>query len=120
MTFYNWENSNITIKKQINKFIDIITEQLGSNFIGIYLYGSLAMNCFNPKNSDIDIIVVTSKQIDLFSKKKIIEELLVLSNNPYPIEVSFIIFDDLKEWKYPTPFDLHYSEDWRYRFESRY
>ena len=31
---------------------------LGDNLTGIYLHGSAAMGCFNPKESDIDLLVV--------------------------------------------------------------
>ena len=30
----------------------------GANLTGVYLHGSLAMGCFNPKKSDIDLLVV--------------------------------------------------------------
>ncbi|MEJ2749094.1 MAG: DUF4111 domain-containing protein [Anaerolineae bacterium] len=33
---------------------------LGSQFIGLYLYGSLALDAFNPHRSDIDFVVVTT------------------------------------------------------------
>ncbi|MBR4928788.1 MAG: nucleotidyltransferase domain-containing protein, partial [Oscillospiraceae bacterium] len=32
---------------------------LGDCLVGIYLHGSLAMGCYNPNRSDIDLIVVT-------------------------------------------------------------
>lgn len=34
-------------------------EILGSEFVGLYLYGSLATGDFNPERSDIDFVVVT-------------------------------------------------------------
>lgn len=120
MAFYSWDNSPSSTKEQINTFIKLVTERLSDNLIGVYLHGSLSMKCFNPEKSDIDLIIVTVKQMNITTKKKIIEELLVLSNNPHPIEVSFIIYDDLKEWKYPTPFDLHYSEAWRNLYKKNY
>jgi hypothetical protein len=33
---------------------------LGEQFIGLYLYGSLALDAFNPQRSDIDFVVVTA------------------------------------------------------------
>jgi hypothetical protein len=36
---------------------------LGSQFVGLYLYGSLALGDFDPQNSDIDLIVVTESII---------------------------------------------------------
>lgn len=113
MALYNWDNCPLPTQEQINTFIDMVKGQLNNNLIGIYLHGSLSMNCFNPERSDIDLIVVIANQIEISKKKKIIEELILQSNNPHPIEVSFIVQEDLKEWKYPTPYDLHYSEYWR-------
>lgn len=37
---------------------------LGSQFVGMYLYGSLALGDFDPINSDIDFIVVTRTLLD--------------------------------------------------------
>ncbi|MDD6156298.1 MAG: nucleotidyltransferase domain-containing protein [Lachnospiraceae bacterium] len=31
---------------------------LGDNLTGVYLHGSAAMGCFNPEESDIDLLVV--------------------------------------------------------------
>jgi hypothetical protein len=36
---------------------------LGSQFVGLYLYGSLALGDFDPQNCDIDFIVVTQSKI---------------------------------------------------------
>lgn len=36
---------------------------LGSNLVGIYLYGSLTQGAFNPKRSDVDGIVVTGRAL---------------------------------------------------------
>ena len=45
---------------------DIRTELpivLGKNLVGIYLYGSLTQAAFNPKRSDVDAIVVTTRAL---------------------------------------------------------
>ena len=36
---------------------------LGSNLVGMYLYGSVTNSSFNPKRSDIDCIVVTRRRL---------------------------------------------------------
>jgi predicted nucleotidyltransferase len=36
---------------------------LGGQFVGLYLYGSLALGDFDPQSSDIDFIVVTSSRL---------------------------------------------------------
>jgi hypothetical protein len=52
-----------TPHKDINAILDIllkdVKEILGEQFIGMYLYGSLASGDFDSKSSDIDFVVVT-------------------------------------------------------------
>jgi streptomycin 3"-adenylyltransferase len=38
---------------------------------------------------------------------------LEVSRRPAPVEISFLASRDLVRWRHPTPFDFHYSEDWR-------
>src|SRR5205085_2785098 len=40
------------------------------------------------------------------------------SNTPHPIEISFLAQANLRPWRHPTPFDFHYSESWRQRYEQ--
>jgi len=40
-----------------------IREALTNNFVGAYLTGSLALGCFDPKTSDVDILVVTERPV---------------------------------------------------------
>ena len=45
-------------KEFLNIFAEKSKSVLGKNLIGIYLHGSLVFGCFNPKKSDIDLILV--------------------------------------------------------------
>src|SRR5699024_5873165 len=47
-----------------------------------------------------------------------IRTLLGMSGQPSPIEISLLSDDDLYPWRHPTPYSLHFGEDWRERFES--
>jgi predicted nucleotidyltransferase len=98
---------------QIQAFIDATQSQLGELLVGIYLHGSLAMGCFNPQRSDIDLLVVTTQRLMPTQKRAIAQMLLSLSNQPHPFELSILAWDDLHPWRHPTPYDFHYSEDWR-------
>lgn len=48
---------------EVNHILDLlrsrIQEILGTQFVGMYLYGSLALGDFDPHSSDIDFLVVT-------------------------------------------------------------
>ena len=74
--------------------------------------GSLAMGCFNPHASDIDVLVITQRRVGK-QKLRLASLALATSLKPRPIEVTTFSKRDLNPWRYPTPFDFHFSEDWR-------
>lgn len=55
------------IPDQVSALLLEVTAQfpvlLGKNLVGIYVYGSLTQNAFNPKRSDIDCIVATNREL---------------------------------------------------------
>ena len=114
---YAWSNCPQLVRRQVNDFISGLSEILASNLVGVYLHGSLAMGCFNPNASDIDLIVVTRRRVGT-RKSKLAALALAVSSKPFPIEVTSFSGRDLKPWHYPTSFDFHFSEDWRKAYES--
>jgi predicted nucleotidyltransferase len=44
---------------------------LGRNLVGIYLYGSLTQHAFDPKRSDVDLIVVTRRDLSAAQFKRL-------------------------------------------------
>lgn len=115
---YNWKTCSSDVKKFIFYLQNVITEVINDNLIGIYIHGSLAMGGFNPNSSDIDVLVVTNKSITVENKRKLAQFLLIYSNSPFPIEISFLNLEHLQNWQHPCPFDFHYSEFWRERYEN--
>src|SRR5690349_21316730 len=115
MPHYNWATCPPATRSQGEMLVAEIQHVLGDAITGIYLHGSLAMGCFNPARSDLDVLVVTECPMTLDQKRASAEMLLRFSANPHPIEISFVSLDDLSPWRYPTPFQLHHSEDWRER-----
>jgi streptomycin 3"-adenylyltransferase len=93
---------------------------LKSNLTGIYLHGSLAMNCYNPNSSDIDFLVVVKKDISPLDKRELVNILLKLSDNcsEKGFEMSVILEEDILNFKYPTPFMLHYSNFYKDKYIS--
>ena len=116
MSQYGWHNCPANVKAQVNHLVDAFGSLLNANMAGVYLHGSLAMGCFNPQRSDIDLLVVTHEPTDLATKRDLIKVLLAYSLQPCPVELSFLRRSDLVPWQYPTPFDLHYGEGWRSKY----
>ncbi|MEO7908775.1 MAG: aminoglycoside adenylyltransferase domain-containing protein [Roseiflexaceae bacterium] len=99
-------------------FTDTVAQLLADSIVGIYLHGSLAMGCFNPEHSDLDLLVITRQRMQLDTKRQLAEFFLAASRAPHPIEISVVVQADLVPWQYPTPFDFHYSEMWREQLQQ--
>ena len=97
------------------EFLNIFAEKsksiLGENLIGIYLHGSLVFGCFNPLKSDIDLILVVKESVSKETKRKFMD-MLIFENEKTTkkgIELSIVKEEYCKNFVYPTPFELHFS-----------
>lgn len=100
----------------LNAIVKRYTDILRDNLIGIYLHGSLAMGCFTER-SDIDFLVVVKDPLDNPTKRALADELLQFQGLPEKgIEMSVILLRYAQDFKYPTPYELHYSEMVRERY----
>ena len=101
----------------INSFVEQSKDILKENLVGIYLHGSLAMGCFNPQKSDIDLIIVVNEPLSDSIKKEYLD-MVVEHNAKAPkkgIEMSVVLRKACKPFIYPIPFELHFSAgylDW--------
>lgn len=88
---------------------------LSAGLVGVYVHGSVAFGCYNPKMSDIDLIVVVKRPISLAKKIKIITTLMDLEKKAPEkgIEMSVVTENKCRNFVYPTPFELHYSMAYR-------
>lgn len=86
-------------------------EILGENCVGVYLHGSLAMNCYTPEKSDIDFLVVTEEEPTQEEKESIIRALLDFDREAPDkgLEMSVVLKRDTLAPKCPAPFSLHFS-----------
>lgn len=115
---YNWATCSSEVKLYVLNVQKEIEKIIADNIIGSYLHGSLAMGGFNPSSSDVDILVITRKSLRVGDKRKFAEFFLNHSNEPHPIEISFLNKDQLRNWQHPCRYDFHYSEFWRERYKK--
>ncbi|MCR1949851.1 DUF4111 domain-containing protein [Clostridium sp. DSM 100503] len=90
---------------------------LRDNLIGIYVHGSIVLNCFNFDKSDIDYIVVVNKPLTEDIKLKLMDITIELNKQAPPkgLEMSIVLKEYCTNFIYPTPFELHFSNrhvDW--------
>jgi len=120
MTGYGWENCPGQTRQLVNDILRHYQKILSSNLVGFYLHGSLTMNCFNPLLSDVDFLAIVARKLTVKQKKAIIRYLLEhRDNSPVKdIEMSIVLEEYLKNFIYPTPYELHYSIDWYDRYKN--
>jgi streptomycin 3"-adenylyltransferase len=106
------------IKQQLDYFARSLCEIEGDNLIGVYLHGSLAMDCFQPQRSDVDLLVLVDQPPLPARRREWAQEVLRASAAPGPIEISFLHRSQYTPWRYPTPFSFHFSEEWRPRISQ--
>lgn len=93
------------------RFTEMSKKILGNNLVGIYLHGSAAMGCFNPKKSDLDLILIVKNDIPNAEKMEFMNKVVEL-NEEAPakgIELSIAKKEFCNPFVYPTPFELHFS-----------
>jgi predicted nucleotidyltransferase len=99
----------VDIQTYLDKIAEIFKEEMKDNLTGIYLHGSLAMGCFNPDRSDIDLLVICEREMNNGTKRKIIKRLLSLTHgHRNQVEMSIVLKKYLDDFVYPTPFELHF------------
>jgi len=118
MSSLGWRDAPTATRAQVKALLRAFRQLLGPDLLAVYLHGSLAMGCFNPTRSDLDLLVVMESGMALETKRTIALMLLRLSAAPHPIEISFLRWQDFTPWRHPTPFVLHYSEQWRERVHA--
>jgi streptomycin 3"-adenylyltransferase len=97
------------LKKYLHKIGQVFTDELQDDLIGIYVHGSIAMGCFNPNRSDVDLLVVIKDGLADETKRRIISRLLSITHgHQNQLEMSIILEKYLKDFIYPTPFELHF------------
>lgn len=95
----------------LDELVDFTRQIFREKLTGVYLHGSMAMGCFNPKKSDIDLIVIVENSVSDMQKMQFMERIVSL-NKQAPskgLEVSIVKREYCNPFIYPTPFELHFS-----------
>lgn len=95
----------------LDEFVTVSEDIIREGLTGIYLHGSMAMNCFNPAKSDIDLIIVIEHDITDVQKMEFMKQVVKLNEKAAAkgLEISVVKREYCKPFVYPTPFELHFS-----------
>jgi predicted nucleotidyltransferase len=108
------------ISQLLSAIVTQCTSLLGDNLVGMYLHGSLAMGSFNPDSSDVDFLVVTKHQLTPAKRREMAQCMLRLSERAprKGLEMSVITQEVLRDFKHPTPYEFHFSNEWKERYRN--
>jgi predicted nucleotidyltransferase len=110
---YGWPDAPRDIREQIEGLASGLAEIAGDELVGVYLHGSLALGCFNPELSDVDILGVASRPLELDEKRRAVALLAETSGRPGSVEFHQLALPDVIPWRYPVAVDFHYGDVWR-------
>lgn len=95
-------------------------QALGDGLTGLYVHGSLAFGCFSWERSDVDLIAVANRPLTQTQKLGLLDALarLLPESPPKGLEMSVVLETACKPFFYPTPYELHFSNDWLSRYRA--
>lgn len=110
------------IQQQLKTCIDLLKKILGTDLLGVYLYGSSLVGGLQ-KYSDVDLFVITNRKTTFEEKDALITNLLQISgiymkSSKRPLEVTIAENSAINPWQYPPHFDFQYGEWLRESFKK--
>ena len=111
-----------SIQQQLKQTLELLKLILGSDLLGVYLYGSALVGGLQ-KYSDIDIFVVINRATTSQEKSELVAKLLQISgiymkSSKRPLEITLVEKRMINPWNYPPLFDFQYGEYLRDSFEK--
>jgi streptomycin 3"-adenylyltransferase len=110
------------VPEQAERATTILREAMGDAVLGVYLHGSAVEGGLRPR-SDIDVLGVTRRPSTREERRSIVARLLAISGwhavegPARSIELTMVVQDEVRPWRYPPPLDLQYGDWWRAELE---
>lgn len=109
-------HENLPGGAQLVELVRLLQRVLGENLVGSYLFGSATLGGLRP-HSDLDVIAVVEAATDDRERAELVGALLRQSGRPRHLEVTVVVGEDIRPWRYPPRMDLQYGDWWRRDFE---
>lgn len=110
------------VQAQLDAVLTVVDTALeAGTTLGIYLYGSAVTGGLRA-DSDLDLLVVTSRRSTSGEKRRLVDGLMPISGAKIrppgwrPLEVTLVVQSDVRPWRYPPRWDLQYGEWLRQQF----
>jgi predicted nucleotidyltransferase len=100
-----------------------LQDVLGGALVGAYLHGSAVLGGLRPE-SDIDVLAVSTRRTTRDEKRRTVARLLAVSGaqsaaaTARPVELTIVVWSEIRPWRYPPKMDFQYGEWWRESFSQ--
>jgi predicted nucleotidyltransferase len=101
----------LSAEPQLDQLLAEVRDVLGDDLVGAYLHGSAALGGLRP-GSDLDVIAVSARRLTDGEKQRLASRLAEISKKPRSLDFDLVVQSEIRPWRYPPPFDFHYSEWW--------
>lgn len=107
---------------QIDAVVGHVRDVLGSDVIGVYLYGSAVSGGLRPQ-SDLDLLAVSRRRLSPKRRRQLLDRLLSTSGAgarppARPVELTVVVQSDVRPWRYPPRVEFQYGEWLRREFAA--
>jgi predicted nucleotidyltransferase len=99
------------VEPQIERLLAGVRDVLGDDLVGAYLHGSAVLGGLQP-TSDLDVIAVSARRLTDSEKQRLASRLAEVSKRPRSLDFDLVVQSEIRPWRYPPPFDFHYSDWW--------
>ncbi|MHA7962495.1 aminoglycoside adenylyltransferase domain-containing protein [Paenibacillus sp. CAU 1782] len=113
-----WNQCPAEVRRQASLLTVYMEDFLGNALTGVYLHGSACLDAFRPGRSDLDLLIVVERPLSAQERFQLMCAFLSLHRQPAPVEASILLRSDLAAWRHPAPYQFHFSEHWRKRYEA--
>nr|WP_260190415.1 aminoglycoside adenylyltransferase family protein [Actinophytocola gossypii] len=108
----------LRIVDQVRDVVRLVGDVLGPEVVGAYLHGSAVLGGLRPA-SDLDVLVVSRRRLDVPRRRSLLDGLLAVSGNgARPVELTVVVHGDVRPWRYPPTGDFLYGEWLRHEYEA--
>jgi len=101
------------VQLYLDRVVSTLGEHLGSELVGVYLHGSLAMGAFDPGRSDIDILAVCTSPLAPRRRVQLGEALAAIPRPPSgsDLELSVVTSAAVRTLSAAPSFEIHVHTD---------
>lgn len=101
-------------ERLLAKLLEDARAILEDKLSGFYVHGSLAFGCFRWETSDIDFLPVVRAPLTLDERMALIQSMLRRTPDAPKkgLEMSVVLEMVCRNFEYPTPYELHFSNSW--------